>query len=177
MNIQRSIYWLVFIFLSVFLTTTLSYSRVRVVEMNDNKMETITLSMGHSTILHFIDRPKKAVNGNSNYFSIKFTGNDVTIQPLSQLSSNLFIYSGQHRFGFILRVCRCQVYDDLVKVYWKRPTRFSKKLSLRSMKTHGDQSGQITTSSQIKIIAPGQITTSSQIIALDPITTFRRWYK
>ena len=80
MNIQRSIYWLVFIFLSVFLATTLSYSRVRVVEMNDNKMETITLSMGHSTILHFIDRPKKAVNGNSNYFSIKFTGNDVTIQ-------------------------------------------------------------------------------------------------
>lgn len=53
------------------------------------------------------------------YFSIEFTGNDVTIQPLEKVTSNLFIYSGHRRFGFILKVCQCPFYDDLVKVYWK----------------------------------------------------------
>lgn len=89
--------------------------------MDADGMKTITLAMGRSTVLQFADTPKKIVSGNSNYFNIEFTGNDVTIQPLSSVSSNLFIYSGHRRFGFLLKVCHCSSYDDLVKVYWKYP--------------------------------------------------------
>lgn len=100
-------------------------AKVRTIEMDSNDMKVITLAMGRSTVLQFADSPKKIVSGNSNYFNIEFTGNDVTIQPLSTVTSNLFIYSGHRRFGFILRVCRCNTYDDLVKIYWKAP--FSRK--------------------------------------------------
>ena len=96
-----------------------AFARVRTVEMDSNQMEVIILSMGRATILEFVDSPKKVIIGNSNYFSAEFTGNDVTIQPLSQVSSNIFIYSGHRRFGFQLKVCVCQDYDDLVKIYWK----------------------------------------------------------
>ncbi len=107
--------------LSVCLFSASAFARVRTIEMDADGMKTITLAMGRSTVLQFTDTPKKIVSGNSNYFNIEFTGNDVTIQPLSQVSSNLFIYSGHRRFGFLLRVCNCKVYDDLVKVYWKYP--------------------------------------------------------
>jgi hypothetical protein len=90
--------------------------------MNSNGMKTIHLAMGRSTIVQFMDSPKKIVSGNSNYFNVEFTGNDVTIQPLAQISSNLFVYSGHRRFGFLLKVCQlCRNYDDLVKVYWSNP--------------------------------------------------------
>ncbi len=100
-----------------------SLGKVRTIEMDADGMKTITLAMGRSTVLQFADTPKKIVSGNSNYFNIEFTGNDVTIQPLSPVSSNLFIYSGHRRFGFLLKVCRCNTYDDLVKVYWKYPKK------------------------------------------------------
>jgi hypothetical protein len=113
---------LIAVFLVCFFSES-SLARVRTVEMDSGGMKPITLAMGRSTVLQFTDKPKKIVSGNSNYFNIEFTGNDVTIQPLSQVASNLFIYSGNQRFGFLLRVCNCAVYDDLVKVYWKYPKK------------------------------------------------------
>ncbi len=111
----------------IFTFTTLfsfeAYSKVRSVESDDNKMIPITLSLGRSTVLQFLDTPKKVISGNSNYFNIEFSGTDVTIQPLSQVNSNLFIYSGHRRYGFHIRTCLCSTYDDLVKVYWKQPQK------------------------------------------------------
>jgi len=111
------------ILLFVCFFTHQAFGSVRTIEMDSNGMRTITLAMGRSTVIQFMDSPKKIVSGNSNYFNIEFTGNDVTIQPLSQVSSNLFIYSGHRRFGFLLKVCNCQNYDDLVKIYWKAPKK------------------------------------------------------
>ncbi len=123
-----------------------SLARVRTVEMDSSQMKVITLAMGRSTVLQFADEPKKIVSGNSNYFNVEFTGNDVTIQPLSRVSSNLFIYSGQRRFGFILKVCHCQNYDDLVKVYWKPPRtkKVEKKAKkLKSFQRRSFKSGDV----------------------------------
>ncbi len=117
-----------------------AFSKVRTIEMDSGQMKTITLALGRSTVLQFVDSPKKIVSGNSNYFNIEFTGNDVTIQPLSQVSSNLFIYSGHRRFGFILKVCHCQSYDDLVKIYWKYPKKKAAKRFVKKKNKFKSQS-------------------------------------
>lgn len=131
-------------FFLVFFLGVPAGARVRTIEMDESSMKTVTLSMGKSTVLQFADTPKKIVSGNSNYFNIEFTGNDVTIQPLSTVSSNLFIYSGQRRFGFLLKVCHCSTYDDLVKVYWKYPTRkvSSTKKPLKTFKKLSFKAGE-----------------------------------
>ena len=93
--------------------------RVRRIRVDSSKMSVINLAMGSSTVLHFFEKPIKVIGGNNNYFNIEFTGNDVTIQPLGDVDTNLFIYGEYHRYGFLLKVCNCRSYDDLVKVRWK----------------------------------------------------------
>ncbi len=109
------------IIITITLFSSTAFSKVRSVESDDNKMIPITLSLGRSTVLQFLDTPTKVISGNSNYFNIEFSGTDVTIQPLSQVNSNLFIYSGHRRYGFHIKSCLCSAYDDLVKVYWTQP--------------------------------------------------------
>ena len=47
-------------------------AKIRKVFVNADKMETIKLSMGKSTVLRFLEKPKKVVVGNKNYFNIEF---------------------------------------------------------------------------------------------------------
>ena len=95
--------------------------RVRDIHSNDRKMNPIYLSMGQSTVLRFEERPRKAVIGNRNYYNLEFVvgSKDITIQPLAQVSTNLFIYTKNKTYGFILRPRSHGPYDDLVNVYWK----------------------------------------------------------
>ncbi|MCH8035323.1 MAG: hypothetical protein IH950_16410 [Bacteroidetes bacterium] len=92
---------------------------VRTLTVDETRMFPIHLSMGKSTVLHFYEKPIKIIVGNQNYFNIQFTGNDVTIQPLGAVTSNLFVYGEQHRYGFILRIGSQSRYDDLVNVRWR----------------------------------------------------------
>lgn len=117
-------FWFGFIFSMVLLhLIDYSFGGVRSITLNTNKMETINLSLGHSTILHFADKPKKAILGNKNYFNIEFTGNDLTIQPLDIYSTNLFVYGEYHRYGLILNAHTGKDYDDLVNVKWRRKAK------------------------------------------------------
>ena len=95
---------------------------VRTLTMDEDSMAVIHLAMGRSTVLHFHEKPTKVVAGNQNYFNIEFTGNDLTIQPLGPITSNLFAYGEYHRYGFILRVGGSEGYDDLVDIRWKSST-------------------------------------------------------
>ena len=116
--------------------------QIRTIHMNPDKMRLVNLRMGQSTVLRFTDKPKKIVIGNQNYYSVEFIENDVTIQPLGRVKTNLFIYTSHHVYGFILNPNSSAAYDDIVNVRWqpqgivlkqkKRKTPFKeKKLSLK----------------------------------------------
>ena len=92
---------------------------IRTVQVNDKKMQLIYLKMGRATVLRFTSKPKKVVIGNQNYFSVEFIDNDLTIQPLGKVETNLFVYTPYRTYGFILRVCSSCRSDDLVFVKWK----------------------------------------------------------
>lgn len=82
-------------------------------------MSPIFLKMGKSTILRFVEKPKKVVVGNQNYYGLEFIENDVAIQPLGAVGTNLFVYTEHHTYGFLLTPG--ERYDDLVFVRWRYP--------------------------------------------------------
>jgi hypothetical protein len=93
--------------------------QVRNIYANDKSMQTVNLAMGRSTVLRFDDKPKTAVIGNANYFSLEYLNNDITVQPLGQTVTNLFVYSESQTYGLILRVGPASHYDDLVYVRYR----------------------------------------------------------
>ena len=118
---------------------------VRILPTNDGKMEPVRLKVGNTTILRFVGKPHKTVLGNTRIFKVEFVENDVTIQPLGEASTNLFVYTKNGSYGFILTAKTFGEYDDLIKVHRKQKsgryllTRKAKKaqkptLSLTSLK-------------------------------------------
>lgn len=79
-------------------------------------MMPVNLRMGQSTVLRFTEKPKKVILGNSNYYSVEFIDNDLAIQPLGAVTTNLFVYGMTTVYGFILRTNQITGYDDLVQV-------------------------------------------------------------
>ncbi len=95
---------------------------IREVNSNDRMMKTVNLTMGRSTILSFTEKPIKVVAGNSNYFNIEYIGNDLTIQPLANVETNLFVYTEpKGKYGFHLKVGPVSLYDDVVYIRWMSP--------------------------------------------------------
>ena len=92
---------------------------IRTVQVNDKQMQLIYLKLGRATVLRFTAKPKKVVIGNQNYFSVEFIDNDLTVQPLGKVETNLFVYTPYRIYGFVLRVCNSCRADDLVFVKWK----------------------------------------------------------
>ena len=88
---------------------------VRTIGVNNDSMTPIYLRLGKSTVLRFPDKPRKVVVGNQNYYGLEFIENDLAIQPLGAVSTNLFVYTERRTYGFILT----ERYDDLVFVRWK----------------------------------------------------------
>lgn len=82
-------------------------------------MTPIYLKLGKSTVLRFTDKPRKVVVGNQNYYGLEFIENDLAIQPLGAVSTNLFVYTESRTYGFLLTPG--ERYDDLVFVRWKSP--------------------------------------------------------
>ena len=79
-------------------------------------------------MIRFREKPQKVVVGNQNYFNIEFIGKDVTLQPQAIVTSNLFVYTKNHTYGFLLKVGEHGGYDDLVKVEWRSlPLNFKTK--------------------------------------------------
>ncbi len=80
-------------------------------------MTPIYLRLGKSTVLRFTDKPRKVVVGNQNYYGLEFIENDLAIQPLGAVATNLFVYTESRTYGFLLTPG--ERYDDLVFVRWK----------------------------------------------------------
>lgn len=92
-------------------------SNVRTLAVDNQAMAPIFLRMGKSTVLRFSEKPKKVVVGNQNYYGLEFIENDVAIQPLGAVPTNLFVYTEGHTYGFLLTPG--ERYDDLIFVRWK----------------------------------------------------------
>lgn len=92
-------------------------SNVRTLAVDNQAMAPVFLRMGKSTVLRFSEKPKKVVVGNQNYYGLEFIDNDVAIQPLGAVATNLFVYTEGHTYGFLLTPG--ERYDDLVFVRWK----------------------------------------------------------
>ena len=84
--------------------------------MDDRKMELVRLSLGKSTVLRFREKPKKIVLGNENAYKVDFIDKDITLQPKVTDMTNLFVYTKDHLYGFILYASDIGEYDDLVNV-------------------------------------------------------------
>ncbi len=107
---------------------------IREVDTNDHLMKVVNLTMGRSTVISFQEKPVKVVSGNSNYFNVEFVGNDLTLQPLAPVETNLFVYTEKGaKFGFLLRVGPVSVYDDILYIKWKSQSEILMK-SMRPQK-------------------------------------------
>lgn len=107
---------------------------IREVDTNDRLMKVVNLTMGRSTVLSFENKPVKVVSGNSNYFNVEFVGNDLTLQPLAPVETNLFVYTEKGtKFGFLLKVGSVSLYDDILYIKWKTQNEILQK-SLKPQK-------------------------------------------
>ena len=96
--------------------------RVRTLPASSQDLPVIHLMTGRSTVLRFSSPPKKVIIGNQNYFNIEFIDSDVTLQPLANTTSNMFVYGDGFTYGFILKVDHAADYDDLVFIRNKVPS-------------------------------------------------------
>lgn len=104
---------------SILLFSNIAFGeRIRTIHMNQDSMKDIYLKMGQSTVIRFLEKPVKVVIGNQNFYSVEFIENDVTIQPLGVVKTNLFVYTPHHVYGFILKPNHNGSYDDIVNVKW-----------------------------------------------------------
>lgn len=105
--------------IGIFSFTELQAGTVRTAYSDGVAMLPVNLRMGHSTILRFLEKPRKVVLGNSNYYSVEFIDNDLAIQPLGTVTTNFFVYGIKNVYGFILRTNQGGNYDDLVQLELK----------------------------------------------------------
>ena len=91
---------------------------VRDLHLDEYTVASSYLMLGRTTILRFNERPLKIIVGSSKHFSFEYTGNDIAIQPLGHVSTNMFIYTNNRSYGIYLNVQKKR-HDDLIKVFWK----------------------------------------------------------
>ncbi len=102
-------------------------NEIREVYTNDRTIKPIYLALGRSTVLKFREKPTNVVVGNKNYYNIEYINNDLTIQPLGAVDTNLFIYTESKRtYALILKIVPANRYDDIVHVRWKSKYSFKK---------------------------------------------------
>lgn len=106
---------------------TFARNEIREVYTNDRTIKPIYLALGRSTVLKFREKPTNVVVGNKNYYNIEYINNDLTIQPLGAVDTNLFIYTESKRtYALILKIVPATRYDDIVHIRWKSKHSFKK---------------------------------------------------
>ncbi|MFZ4402793.1 MAG: hypothetical protein ACOYOK_01715 [Pseudobdellovibrionaceae bacterium] len=93
----------------------------RTIFTSGEKVYPIRYQLGQSTVVDLGVKPEVVICGNKNYFNIEKLKSGITIQPLSQYSTNLTILSGQKRFLFYLVPAGAQNPDGFVDVKWVSP--------------------------------------------------------
>lgn len=82
----------------------------------------VRFQMGQSTLLYFGFKPETVLCGNKNYFNIEKFKDGITIQPLSNFSTNLTVIDGSKRFLFYLTPSGASTPDGFIDVKWVSPT-------------------------------------------------------
>lgn len=98
---------------------------VRTAYVSNSTMVPIYLKLGKSTVIRFNEKPKKVVVGNQNYYGLEFIENDVAVQPLGSVGTNLFVYTANRTYGFLLTPS--EKYDDLVFAKWANTANDSRR--------------------------------------------------
>lgn len=94
----------------------------RTIMTSGEKVYPIRYQLGQSTIFYFGFKPETVICGNKNYFNIEKIKDGITVQPLSNLSTNLTVISGTKRYLFYLTPAGGARPDGFVEVRWVPPS-------------------------------------------------------
>lgn len=92
----------------------------RTILTSGEKVYPIHYRLGQSTVLFFGLRPETVICGNNNYFNIEKIKEGITIQPLSNFSTNLTVLAQGRRYLFFLTPANGKP-DGFVEVKWVPP--------------------------------------------------------
>lgn len=92
----------------------------RTILTSGEKVYPIRYQLGQSTVLFFGLRPETVICGNKNYFNIEKIKEGITIQPLSNFSTNLTVMAQGRRYLFFLTPASGKP-DGFVEVKWVPP--------------------------------------------------------
>lgn len=87
---------------------------VKTVNLSENQIYQVKLALGKTTLLRFDEKPQKIIIGNKNYFNVENTGQDVALQPLGRITTNMFVYTEKQTFSFDLLACENCHSDDFL---------------------------------------------------------------
>lgn len=94
----------------------------RTILTSGEKVYPIRYQLGQSTIFYFGFKPETVICGNKNYFNIEKIKDGITVQPLSNFSTNLTVISGTKRYLFFLTPAGGARPDGFVEVRWVPPS-------------------------------------------------------
>lgn len=114
--VQSSAYALVAL-LSLF-TLGASPGDKRTILTSGERVYTIYYQLGQSTVLYFGMKPETVICGNKNYFNIEKIKEGLTIQPLSNFSTNLTVLNQGKRFLFYMTPAKNGPVDTFIDVRW-----------------------------------------------------------
>lgn len=120
--------------ISVEASATVPPGDKRTILTSGEKVYPIQYRLGTSTILYFGLRPETVICGNKNYFNIEKIKEGITIQPLSNFSTNLTVLAQGRRYLFFLTPASGRS-DGFVEVKWVPP---SQARSVKALAKHSD---------------------------------------
>ena len=95
-----------------------SIGEKRTILTSGDKVQTVRYQLGQSTVLYFGMKPETVICGNKNYFHIDKIKEGITIQAVSNFSTNLTVLSQGKRFLFCLVPANGGKPDTFIDVRW-----------------------------------------------------------
>lgn len=100
------------------LTVNASIGEKRMILTSGDKVHTVHYQLGQSTVLYFGMKPETVICGNKNYFHIDKLKEGLTIQAVSNISTNLTVLSQGRRYLFYLTPTTSKNPDTFIDVRW-----------------------------------------------------------
>lgn len=99
-------------------TAHASIGEKRLILTSGDKVHTVHYQLGQSTVLYFGMKPETVICGNKNYFHIDKLKEGLTIQAVSNISTNLTVLSQGRRYLFYLTPTTGKSPDTFIDVRW-----------------------------------------------------------